>query len=192
MGLWKKWLTITLSYLSGSSILELGFGPGHLQELMSENGMVGVGLDESRQMTYLARGRLIEAGHTPKLVQAIGEAIPFHEGAFDQVVTTFPAEFITHPDTLKDIHRVLKQDGELIILRFAWLSDRLWPYMLMSWLFRLVGEAPNKKHPIQLDRLSAPFQKAGFSVKFEHVDLDSSGMILLMCKKNDGASTFHT
>jgi hypothetical protein len=98
-------------------------------------------------------------------------------------VTTFPAEFITNQDTLADVHRVLKDDGELVILRFAWLSNQHWPYKMTAWLFRLVGEAPDPKQSLQTKRLSTPFINAGFSVDIEKIELESSGMIFLLCRK---------
>ncbi len=172
-----------MTYLEGPQILELGSGPGHLQKILRGNGIVGMGLDESQQMLEITRRRLKRMGQSFLLVQAIGEAIPFPDSTFDQVVATFPAEFITDQDTLADIYRVLKGDGELVILRFAWLSDRHWPYKLTAWLFRLVGEAPNPKRPLQVERLMTPFRKAGFSVEIKKIELDSSGLILLLCRK---------
>jgi ubiquinone/menaquinone biosynthesis C-methylase UbiE len=183
MGLWKTWLSTTLSYLSGPAILELGFGPGHLQKILGHNGFKVFGLEESPQMIALAWKRLETTAFTPTHVQAVGEAIPFRDSTFDQVVATFPAEFITHQRTLGDIHRVLKDDGELIILRFAWLSTHQWPYKMTAWLFRLVGEAPRARQPLPVDKLSTPFQKAGFAVHIDQIDLSSSGMIVMRCKK---------
>ena len=184
MGLWKTWLSSTLSYLGGPAVLELGFGPGHLQKLLKGNGIESFGLDESQQMAEISQKRVEKAKYSPKLTRAVGEAIPFPNSAFDQVVTTFPAEFITSQDTLAEVHRVLKNDGELVILRFAWLSNRRWPYKIAAWLFRLVGEAPDLKQTLQEERLSALFQKAGFTVNIEQIELESSGMILLLCRKN--------
>ena len=184
MGLWKTWLSATLETLDGPAVLEIGTGPGHLQKIMLENGIQGIGLDESPQMADIAWNRLKKAGYSPHLIRAVGEVIPFQNASFDQVVTTFPSEFITNPDTLAEVYRVLKDDGELIILRFAWLSNRRWPYKLTAWLFRLVGEAPDPKNPLQNERLSKPFINAGFSVEIKKIELESSGMILLLCGKN--------
>ena len=192
MGLWKTWLSITTSYLDGTTILELGSGPGHLQSLLKDNGIKGIGLDESQQMAKLARDRLEKAGHTPNLIRAIGEVIPFQDSTFDLVVTSFPAEFITSQYTLAEVDRVLKDDGYLVILRFAWLSFRQWPHKMITYLFRLVGEAPDPKQPLQLKRLSTPFIKAGFSVEIVQIELESSGMILLLCRKNNGKTPTHT
>jgi ubiquinone/menaquinone biosynthesis C-methylase UbiE len=184
MGLWKTWLETISSLLNGSTILEIGFGPGHLQYLLKAKESECFGLDESSQMGYLASGRLKSAGYTPLLTRAVGESIPYSNAVFDQVVTTFPAEFITKPRTLSEIRRVLKDDGELLILRFAWLSDQKWPYKLTAWLFQLVGEAPAKNQPLQYERLSAPFIEAGFQVKVQQVDLESSGVIIFHCLNN--------
>jgi SAM-dependent methyltransferase len=181
MGLWKEWLATTLPYLDGPKILELGPGPGHLQKMLNQNGNLVFGLEESHQMILQARRHLHKNGHTFHLIRAIGQDIPFQKGVFDQIVSTFPAEFITHPHTLSEIRRVLKPQGELVILRFAWLSDRRWPYKATAWLFRLVGEAPIDGLPEE--RLIAPFQEAGFQVHIEQLDLESSGVLLLCCKQ---------
>ena len=77
MGLWKTWLSATLDYLDGPAVLEIGSGPGHLQKLMMENGIQGIGLDESPQMAEIAWNRLEKVEYTPNLIRAVGEAIPF-------------------------------------------------------------------------------------------------------------------
>jgi ubiquinone/menaquinone biosynthesis C-methylase UbiE len=183
MGLWKTWLKTISSLLDGTTILEIGFGPGHLQSLLKLKVTKCFGIDESPQMGNLASNRLKSAGYTPLLVRAIGESIPFSNTVFDQVVTTFPAEFITKQGTLSEIRRILKDDGELLILRFAWLSDKKWPYKLTAWIFQLVGEAPAKNKPLHYGRLKAPFIKAGFQVKVQQVNLVSSGIMIFRCKK---------
>jgi ubiquinone/menaquinone biosynthesis C-methylase UbiE len=58
MGLWKTWLSTTLTYLNGPAILELGSDPGHLQKLLLESRIEGIGLDESQQMIDISRKRV--------------------------------------------------------------------------------------------------------------------------------------
>jgi SAM-dependent methyltransferase len=179
MGLWREWLATTLPYTEGPKVLEIGPGPGHLQKMLSQKGCLVFGLEESHQMIIQARRRLHNDGYASRLIRAIGQDIPFRDEVFDQVVTTFPAEFITSPETLSEIRRVLKPQGELVILRFAWLSSRRWPYKATAWLFRLVGEAPADGLPEE--RLVGPFQDAGFQVRIEQLDLGSSSVLLLYC-----------
>ena len=116
MGLWKDWLYRLLSFLDGPTVLELGSGPGHLIKFLWQNKIKAFGLEESPQMVALARKRLLKGGFNPQLVRSIGEAIPYQDSYFDQVVVSFPAECITNPQTLREIKRVLKDNGELVIL----------------------------------------------------------------------------
>ena len=49
-GRWKGWAKETLKLINGPRVLELGFGPGHLQAGLHAAGMEPFGLDESSQM----------------------------------------------------------------------------------------------------------------------------------------------
>jgi ubiquinone/menaquinone biosynthesis C-methylase UbiE len=185
MGLFKEWLATTLTYVEGNRVLELGHGPGHLQQMIAQNGGQNgssvFGLDESHQMIAQAQQRLRKAGCNPGLVRGIGQVIPFGGGTFDHVVTSFPSEFITHPDTLSEVQRVLRPGGQLIVLRFAWPTARRWPYKMTAWLFRLVGEAPGVDGTLPEERLSAPFREAGFKVQIDKIDLETSDVVVIRC-----------
>lgn len=182
MGLWRKWLAATQPFLPGPTILEIGHGPGHLQEMLAATGSCIFGLEPSSQMVQIAAHRLVSKGYLVCLTLGISQAIPFANEAFDQVVSTFPAEFITDKNTLNEIRRVLKPGGKLVILRFAWLSSKRWPYKATTWLFRLVGEAPAGGQPLPADELATPFQSAGFSVNIEQIDLGHSGLVIICCQ----------
>jgi ubiquinone/menaquinone biosynthesis C-methylase UbiE len=182
MGLWKQWLAAVQPYLPGECILEIGHGTGHLQEILAKEGLKIYGLEPSRQMVRLAARRLHSSGCTPHLARGFGESIPYKNNAFDQVVTTFPAEFITEPDTLSEIQRVLRPNGRLVILRFAWLSSERWPYKTTAWLFQLVGEAPARDQALPEESLDAPFREADFSVSIEQIDLGHSGLVIFCCQ----------
>jgi hypothetical protein len=82
------------------------------------------------------------------------------------------------------VYRILKDNGKLVILRFSWLSNKHWPHKMTTWLFRLVGEAPDPNQPIQVERLSSPFTTAGFSVEIVQIELEKSGILLLFCTKD--------
>jgi ubiquinone/menaquinone biosynthesis C-methylase UbiE len=182
MGLWKQWLAAVCPYLPGEHILEIGHGPGHLQAMLAQEGRKIYGLEPSRQMVHLAARRLASLSFPPRLARGFGESIPYKSNAFDQVVTTFPAEFITEPDTLSEIRRVLHPYGSLVILRFAWLSSQHWPYKATAWLFRMVGEAPAHGQALPEESLAAPFEEAGFSVTIDQIDLGHSGLVIIRCQ----------
>jgi ubiquinone/menaquinone biosynthesis C-methylase UbiE len=56
---WQDWVQSALTYLNGR-VLELGFGPGHLQLSLYEENILAFGLDASRQMAHQSK-RLLEA-----------------------------------------------------------------------------------------------------------------------------------
>ena len=47
VGRWQDWVSSILPFLAGTRILEIGFGPGHLQRHLLRRGLTVVGIDES-------------------------------------------------------------------------------------------------------------------------------------------------
>ena len=113
-GRWFEWGRAALPYLAGNT-LELGCGTGHLQARMLAAGQPGVGVDASPQMLAIARARLESLGAQPRLARALAQALPFPTGTFDSVVATFPSEYIVDPGTLREIARVLRPGGRLVV-----------------------------------------------------------------------------
>jgi ubiquinone/menaquinone biosynthesis C-methylase UbiE len=167
-----------IPYLKGPVILEIGFGPGHLQSILDEERRRVFGLDASHQMIRLARKRLIERGQTPHLTRGFAQHLPFAENVFDQVVTTFPADFIYQSETLCHIYRVLKPGGVLIILPVAWITGKNWVDKSLSWLFRFTGQAP-AFDPEWLQ----PINKVGFKSKFELITQKKWTVLQIIAQK---------
>lgn len=179
IGQWRSWVLTVVQYLPGPRVLELGHGPGHLQRRLSAEGRQVFGLDESRQMGLLARKRLLKGGFTPSLVRGEAQTLPFPAGAFQQVVATFPSEYIAAPRTLPEIYRVLVPGGEAVILLLAWITEKRWYGRLAAWLFRVTGQAPPKWD----DRYLEAFQRMGFQGRAEQIQLNSSILLIVHLKK---------
>lgn len=178
LGRWQEWVHTSLLYLQGR-ILEIGYGPGHLQLSLVEKGFPAYGLDESRQMAHQARRRLRKQGVISRLSIGYAQYLPFTGGCFDNVVATFPAEYIFDPRTLKEIRRVLVPSGRLIILPMAWISGNRPLERLAAWLFRVTGEAPGKPGPISI-ALRDRFAHLGFKARSELVDLKGSQVLVII------------
>ncbi|MEI7772873.1 MAG: class I SAM-dependent methyltransferase, partial [Chloroflexales bacterium] len=97
-GLWQRWGLVVLPFLRGR-VLEIGFGPGHLQLALAAAGRPACGVDSSPQMISIARRRLRRAGHPARLARGSAQQIPLASAAFDTVLATFPAEYIADPRT---------------------------------------------------------------------------------------------
>lgn len=185
LGRWKTWVLSAKPYISGSSVLEIGHGPGHLLEALSENGVRAVGLDESWQMSGLAFKRLRKGGFEPLLVNGYAQFFPFLCEAFDQVVATFPSEYISHPATLAEISRVLTPNGQLIVIPFAWITGQHWFDRLAAWLFRVTGQAPKRQQPMQAyaHPFTQIFEENGFFTQVHCLELESSQVLVILATK---------
>jgi ubiquinone/menaquinone biosynthesis C-methylase UbiE len=178
LGHWKSWGRSSIPYLEGT-ILEVGYGPGHLQQALNEKGMQVFGLDESRQMARQARRRLRKQGYPNHLSRGRAEYLPFPGGAFNSVVATFPSEYIFDRRTLNEIHRVLTPCGKLVILPTAWITGTRPLERLAAWLFRVTGEAPGKPKLLRQE-VQEQFQRAGFLARSEIIQLEGSQVLVII------------
>ena len=87
LGRWQGWVLRAQPYLSGR-VLEIGYGPGHLQVALDASGLEAFGLDESRQMSRQAGWRLRKKGYPPGLARGMAQHIPFPENTFESVAAT--------------------------------------------------------------------------------------------------------
>ena len=181
LGRWKSWVHSSIPYLQGR-VLEIGFGPGHLQQSLNEKGLSAFGIDESRQMVRQASRRLQKRKYTLRLARGLAQSLPFQTQTFDSVVSTFPSEYIFAPQTLKEIRRVLVPDGRLVILPTAWITGTRPLEMAASWLFRFTGEAPGQPKPLQRE-VQEQFQRAGFLAQSKLVKLPGSQVLVILAMR---------
>jgi ubiquinone/menaquinone biosynthesis C-methylase UbiE len=179
LGAWQTWVESVLPYLEGPSTLEIGFGPGHLQVALDQKGITAYGLDESRQMGRIAQRRLTRFGLHPNLIRGDAQALPFADSCFQQVVMTFPAEYILKPTSLAEIHRVLPEGGITIMLPLAWITGRKPLERAAAWVNHITGETP------EWDENSLePLNKAGFVVSWEMINFNTSKILIIRLLKS--------
>ncbi len=181
LGRWQDWISTALPHLRGR-VLEIGFGPGHLQISLVNKNLPTYGLDESPQINCQAARRLKRIGKIPNLVRGYAQFIPFATGVFNSVVATFPSEYIFDPQSLREIHRLLLPGGELIIIPTAWITGRRMVDRLTACVFRVTGEAPGKPRNLPPPAKSRIIQ-AGFDVASEIIELKGSQVLLIVAKK---------
>ncbi len=192
IGRWNEWISVSLTFIQGARILEIGYGTGHLQRALQEVSPVSqsdtnrlvVGLDESRQMASLAKRRLQQARADKfSLTRGLAQWLPFPARSFDNVVSTFPAEYIFDARTLSDVYRVLNDGGRFVVLPAAWIVGRKIQDRLASWLFRVTGETPRNLHEIIANRAVRPLEQAGFKVEVQELDIRSSIVMVVLATK---------
>jgi len=181
-GLWGEWVNTATNYLGGPRILELGYGPGHLQSHLASNSQLqSFGVDESRQMGIIAVRRLAGLCLPARLVIGDARKLPYPTAYFNQVVATFPSEYIFNPATLSEIRRVLTNEGTVIVLFQALITGKQISHKAASWLFRFTGQTIEQ---VQKNRRLAlgPFQKAGFNADLQYLGVKNSTLVYIIAK----------
>ena len=181
LGEWKNWVTSILPFITGTRILEIGHGPGHLQRVLLSRGLDSVAIDESAPMGLLARRNTNGAAI---LARAIAQGLPFADASFDSVVSTFPAPYITDPNTLAEVRRCLSDAGRLIVLPVALIRGRKPLERVMSLLFRVTHQSPADPIEVVHENLTAPFVEAGFAVDMQELQVKSSLLLVIIAIKN--------
>src|SRR6185295_2766775 len=100
----------------GARILELAHGTGELEIDLYNAGFRVIGYDLSPYMGRIAQRKLKAQGIKANLVRGMAQKLPFQDGAFSAIVSTFPTNFIFAPETLNEVHRVLQPQGRLVIV----------------------------------------------------------------------------
>jgi ubiquinone/menaquinone biosynthesis C-methylase UbiE len=108
-------------------VLEIGPGPGHLAErlldLLRGARWTGIDIDPSMLATAGARLRWRGLADRATLVEADVAALPFEDGTFDLVVTSFSAHHWADPGAgFAEIRRVLRPGRTALVYDFpaAW------------------------------------------------------------------------
>lgn len=174
-GQWKNWGRSILPFTSGTHILELGHGPGHLQRFLLSRNLTLFAIDESTQMGFLAKKRI---GASQKLTRALAQTLPYQNESFDCVISTFPTEYIFSPQTLSEVKRVLRNRGRLIVLPAAFPSSRF-----LKWLYKVTGESPQSLDEVIKSKFEKPFIQAGFKTEIKVVEVKSSNLLIVIANK---------
>ena len=124
LGAWQTWVQSVLPYLDGPRTLEIGYGPGHLLVGLCKKGITAYGLDESYQMGQITKRRSVSIGLHPNLIRGDAQTLPFADESINQVVMTFPAEYILKSVTIEEIYRILIKGGIVLVLPLAWITGR--------------------------------------------------------------------
>lgn len=122
--LFKRMLVELSGARSGHRILDLAGGTGDIAALLAPivgaDGQV-VLADRNAQMMTVGRDRLLDQGHANiEFCQLTAEQLPFADGSFDAVTLGFGIRNFTDKDAaLRELRRVLKPGGALLVLEFS-------------------------------------------------------------------------
>jgi demethylmenaquinone methyltransferase/2-methoxy-6-polyprenyl-1,4-benzoquinol methylase len=183
--IWKAYTQTVANAREGYQVLDIAGGTGDLSlgfaPRVGKTGRV-VHTDINEAMLREGRARLLDKGVALPTLVCDAEQLPFPDNQFDLVSVAFGLRNMTHKDVaLKEMCRVLKPGGRLLVLEFSrvakpltkaydWYSFNLLPKMgkLIAndeASYRYLAESI-RMHPSQ-GELKAMMKVAGFG----HVDI---------------------
>ncbi len=120
---WKRFAVEISGVKASDKVLDIAGGSGDLSKLFAKKvGLEGkVTLtDINASMLAVGRDRMLDAGLNVPAVQCNAEKLPFADNTFDCVIVAFGLRNMTHKDVaLKEMQRVLKVGGRLLVLEFS-------------------------------------------------------------------------
>jgi len=127
--LWKRFAIGVSGVRHGQRVLDVAGGSADLSRLfLKEVGETGsvVLTDINNAMLRVGRDRLLDDGIATPVTQCDAEHLPFPDNYFDCVSIAFGLRNVTHKDAaLREMHRVLKPGGRVIVLEFSKVAKPL-------------------------------------------------------------------
>ncbi|AWD32204.1 Ubiquinone/menaquinone biosynthesis C-methyltransferase UbiE [Candidatus Kinetoplastibacterium sorsogonicusi] len=195
--IWKKLLVNNANIRNNMKLLDIAAGTGDLTKLVLEKSNFNDGeiwlSDINKNMLNIGISRLLDYGFKIPAVVCDAENLPFKSLYFDRVILSFGLRNMTNKDlALKEMFRVLKPGGRLLILEFSKVNSLfisklydLYSFCMIPWIGKkITGDELSYKYLVESIRMH-PSQKvimqmmksAGFDiVRYKNF---SSGIVAL-------------
>ncbi len=130
---WRRATRAALRLRPGERVLDVGAGTGVSTAEFAGEGRRVVGVDLSLGMLAAGRRRRPDV----PLLAADALALPFADATFDAVTISFALRNVVHPEAaLRELHRVTRPGGRLVVCEFSHPSNRLFRTVYLSYLMR--------------------------------------------------------
>lgn len=182
---WKAYTVMVADVRLGHYVLDIAGGTGDLSlAFASKVGPMGrvVHTDINGEMLKTGRDRLIDAGVMLPTMVCDAEQLPFESNSFDRVTVAFGLRNMTHKDAaLKEMSRVLKPSGKLLVLEFSkvikplqstydWYSFNILP-RLGKWVAGDEGPYRYLAESIRMHPSQEELKNLMLDNRFQHVDI---------------------
>jgi ubiquinone/menaquinone biosynthesis C-methylase UbiE len=177
---YKRRVELVLKYLQplpGERILDVGCGVGTFAFHSARAGAKAIGLDYSRESINIAR-KMTErfgVGESTRFITGTIDDLPFEDKYFDKIVASDIIEHISHEEKdvmLKEMKRVLKDDGIIVVYTPNGLRDKL-GLIWKKLTFQRISKWDVEAHfgLISRRRYEKIISKNGLDFKFKYTDI---------------------
>ncbi|MDD3266136.1 MAG: bifunctional demethylmenaquinone methyltransferase/2-methoxy-6-polyprenyl-1,4-benzoquinol methylase UbiE [Burkholderiales bacterium] len=186
--IWKQFTFYTSEVKKGDKVLDIAGGTGDItkgfKKIVGETGEIWH-TDINSSMLKTGRDRLLNEGILTPQCLCDAEKLPFPDNYFNAVCVSFGLRNMTHKDeALKEMYRVLKPGGVLMVLEFSKIHKPLeklydiYSFKLLPIMGKLIANDADsyqylaesiRMHPSQ-ETLKQMMYDAGFStVKYHNL-----------------------
>ena len=139
---WRRKAAKTATKKQPNAILDLATGTGDLAIALAKRNPQThiIGMDISEKMLDIGKAKVAQQMMENQIELGLGDAasLPFEGDSFDAVTVAFGVRNFENLDkSLSEIHRVLKQDGLIVILEFS-MPERFPVKQLYRFYFKRV------------------------------------------------------
>jgi demethylmenaquinone methyltransferase/2-methoxy-6-polyprenyl-1,4-benzoquinol methylase len=137
---WRHFAVNHIKYCDRGRILDIATGTGDMAleiAAITPSSVKIVGIDFCKEMIEIANTKVENSNYSERITYAIApcEAMPFPEGSFDSVTIAFGIRNVDDRSRgLREMYRVLKTGGRVIILEFSTPRSKLFK-SIYHWYF---------------------------------------------------------
>ena len=192
---WKAYTVMVANPRQGARVLDIAGGTGDLAQALARrvgpSGQV-VLTDINESMLRSGRDRMLDSGCIVPTLVCDAEQLPFPDASFDLVSVAFGLRNMTHKEiALREMGRVLKTGGKLLVLEFSQVAKPLakaydwYSFQVLPRLGQLVaGDAASYRYLAESIRMHPGQEELKILMKnsgFGHVDYhnQTGGMVAL-------------
>lgn len=141
--LWRRHVVRRVGRDNPSRILDVATGTGDLAIALARHlpTTTVTGIDLSEEMLAVARRKVEARGLSSRIQLKAGDAeqLPVADGSFDTVTVAFGVRNFGDLDAgLRELHRVLRDGGKVVILEFSRPQNRLFRALYEWYAYRIL------------------------------------------------------
>jgi demethylmenaquinone methyltransferase / 2-methoxy-6-polyprenyl-1,4-benzoquinol methylase len=140
---WKRRLVKMCRLTATDIALDICCGTGDISWSLAQAGVHTVGLDSSSNMLKFAHQRAAPTSSAPLFIHGDAMKMPFVDACFDVVTISYGLRNLPRADVaLKEIRRLVKPGGRLLILDFGKPANPIWRgiyFAYLRWVVPVIG-----------------------------------------------------
>jgi ubiquinone/menaquinone biosynthesis C-methylase UbiE len=170
-------------------LVELGCGTGYFTEIIAARAEQTVATDLSDILLDRA-GKRISRVPNVKIQREDGMATSFAAATFDSVFMANLIHVVEHPGiVLQECHRILKDNGLLVIVTFTGHGMNVWEKLKMGMRFAKVwGRLPAHTNSFSPDDLAEMMENAGFRMEISKLIGRRTRALFAVGRKANGSA----